>query len=294
MLHVTIGMIVLNEEEYIERNLRQHYEYADKIIIVEGADRLYPSSRLTPDGLSTDQTATIISDFPDPSHKIEFIRHGWTHPNSAQAKCELRNEYLRRTPAGILLVIDADEFYTHIDLESLLESCQRQSNIYCWTLPFIHFWRTPNQFITGQFYDMIHSRLFRVQPGDTYINNHNHPSRNGRELRTAGSFTLPRTVIQQNGTTNIQRPACFHFGFCKAHANYADKQQYYEKRGERVTRFRTWKSRRAWFKPDDRLGFGLKIHPYTGPLPESFTAAQFTHEQPTEDSLPVPDVLQTS
>lgn len=270
-MHVTIGMIVLNEEEYILKNLQQHYEHAHKIVIVEGADRLYPQVRVTKHGLSTDATAEIVRNFPDPSHKIKFIQHGWTNMTGPNAKCELRNRYLRETPDGLLIVIDADEFYRHKDIADLIDNMRRHPRYDAYQLPQIHFWHNLQQFITGGYYDMHHCRFWHVKSGDSYSQDHNYPTRGTKPLRNGYVRVKPRKVHRtESGKEFVKAPCCYHFGFVKNQANMKDKNRYYENRGEKRTRYRTYKSREAWFKPDEQLYPRLAIHQYEGPLPECF------------------------
>jgi hypothetical protein len=269
---VTIGMIVLNEEEYIERNLRQHYPLADRIVIVEGADRLYPKERVSDSGLSTDATAEIIRSFPDPDKKITFLQHGWTERGGAQAKCELRNRYLEGLKDGFLAVIDADEFYRTDDFLAILRLCKAQLTASAWTWPFIHFWKGTRHFITGGYYDVPHTRFWRVRPGMRYISNHNWPELRGRFLIDMGYKRHDlRTRPVKGGAAPIG-PVGYHFGFAKSLVNERDKTDYYRNRGETSTRPETVASREAWFLEEGAaLPAGLTLHRFTGTLPEVFT-----------------------
>lgn len=269
-MNITIGMIVLNEEEYLEKNLKQHYEHADRIVIVEGADRNYPAHSVTDDGLSTDKTRQIIQDFPDPDRKIKYVPYGWTKSNTEQAKCELRNAYLEHTPRGLLIAVDADEFYKHEDLEEMIIKARSSPNIYAWLYPQIHLWKTHDQFITGGYYDVPHIRFWQIQPGDQYTVNHNHPYRRNRSLRTFGISAVYRQIVQKDEGYEFSGPVCYHFGFCKKAENISDKNTYYTNRGESSTRPGTTKDRAAWFA--DTVD-GLLIHKYSGTLPEVFTSA---------------------
>lgn len=266
-MHVTIGVIALNEEEFIERNLRQHYALADKIVVVEGADRLYPRERVTESGLSTDATATIVRDFPDPDKKLTFIQHGWTQRSGDQAKCELRNRYMEHVRDGLLVVIDADEFYRHKDLAEFIADI-RKDNRHAWRLPTLHFWKSTDQFITGGYYNVEHIRFWRVQASDRYVRNHNYVERSGKFVQDLGLCRMPRNIVEIGDGFTIAGPTCMHFGFCKRAENMADKNQYYCNRGERKTRANTIRSREAWFA--EQLPADLQLHKFGGELPEVF------------------------
>lgn len=270
-MNITIGMIVLNEEQFIEANLRQHYDIADSIVIVEGADRFYPSERVTVDGLSTDRTADIIRNFPDPKQKITFIQHGWTTARDDQAKCELRNRYMEDIREGLLIALDADEFYRHQDLEYIVKKVREGKSYSSWLFPQLHFWRTNKTFIIGGYYDVPHIRFWRVRPGDEYTINHNHPYRNGKSLRSLGCHQISRHIIPASeGKFYIFGPTCYHYGFCKSPEHMRDKNNYYVNRGEDTTRSTTTECRAAWFREDNDLPKGLKLISYGGPLPEVF------------------------
>jgi hypothetical protein len=100
--------MVLNEEAYVEYTLKSMYDFFEEIIIVEGATQY--ALNVTPDGLSTDRTAEIIKDFPDPENKIVFRQVGWV-----PSKRELRNMSLRIANIkqnDILMIQDYDEVWT--------------------------------------------------------------------------------------------------------------------------------------------------------------------------------------
>ena len=271
-MNVTIGMIVLNEEEYIFKNLQQHYQHADRIVIVEGADKLYPGDRVTADGLSTDATAELIRNFPDPDKKIQFIQHGWCKRGGIEAKCELRNGYMERALQGLLIVIDADEFYRTDELKDILEKVRTLPRVAAWQFPQIHFWHDTTQFITGSYYDVAHCRFWQVQRGDRYVSNHNSPERHGHALRTMYTLRQDRRVVSAGlGLEKVCAPVCYHFGFCKKAENIADKNQYYINRGERRSRSRYVRSRQAWFDEGAESKYQrLVVHRYGGLLPECF------------------------
>ena len=99
--------MVLNEETYVEYTLKSIYDFFEQILIVEGATR--SALNASPDGLSTDRTAEIIQDFPDPEKKIVFRQVGWV-----PSKRELRNMSLRLAdirPGDCFMIQDYDEIW---------------------------------------------------------------------------------------------------------------------------------------------------------------------------------------
>ncbi len=99
--------IVLNEEEFIQASLESIYDFADRIIIVEGGNDYAVAAGLCgPDKCSTDATVEQIRAFPDPEEKIELLQGEWTD------KVEQRNAYARLLrPGDWMLLMDGDEVF---------------------------------------------------------------------------------------------------------------------------------------------------------------------------------------
>jgi hypothetical protein len=271
-MKTTFASIILNEAEYIGRNLAQHYDACDRWIVVEGADRRYPSDRVTKDGLSTDGTADIVRGFPDPLGKITFIQHGW-----ADDKCELRNRYAELADDGVLIVFDADEFLTHADLAWLIDRTSRLDGPGSVRIPHVHFWKNHRQVIVGGYYDVPHDRAYRWFKGCRYFDNHNHPclptseqplNRCRHEL-----WNRQFRFEDETGAVAHPEPAWLHMGFCKAPEHVADKNAYYLNRGEATTRPETTESRAAWFA--ETLPRMCRVLPWVGKLPEVFHDESF-------------------
>ena len=264
---VAFGTIILNESKFIGLNLLQHYELCDEWVIVEGACLGYPPSRVTSDGFSTDASSMIVELFPDPINKIRLIRHGWTSASGEAAKSELRNRYLERIKSEFLVVIDADEFYIQETFLLALESLH-QPSLYAVTLPQIHFWKNTKTFITGGYYDVSHTRFFKVVEGMRYITNHNFPEVSGSFVRDRGHKKYPRNIFDVGGNSfSTDGPVCFHMGFAKDYSDMRDKTDYYINRGERETRKNTTISRAAWF--DDLLPEGCITRVWAGDIPQA-------------------------
>lgn len=267
-MKITFASIVLNEAEYLARNLEQHLPFCDEWIIVEGADRRYPPSRVTEDGLSTDGTAEIIRGFSDPDRKIRFIQHGW-----AAEKCALRNRYAELIEdERIVIIFDADEFLIHEHLFELLHHVAALPRPGCVRIPHAHFWKHDRQVVTGGYYDVPHDRAYKWAPGARYTDNHNHPCLPGLPtsvlLRDLCNTAFARDWWRETeGEGFVARtPTWLHYGFCKKPENIADKNAYYIGRGEASTRPGTTKDRAAWF--DEQKMDGLTVSPWAGPWPE--------------------------
>lgn len=266
---ISIGTILLNEQKFIGANLCNHYHLCDEWIIVEGACNGYPKRKVSISGVSLDNTEKIIKLFPDPDGKITYIQHGWTEASGENAKSELRNVYIKRSIGTYLVVIDADEFYEKEDFEKAINKLKSDKNIYSIVLPQVHFWKATDKFITGEYYDVSHTRFFRNLPGMKYIRNHNFPELNGKFIHELGQFKYQRNIIASKtefeGYT-YEGPRCYHMGFVKDVNDMQDKTQYYINRGEDVSRVSTTMSRSAWF--DGIIPEKCIIRRWCGKLPE--------------------------
>jgi hypothetical protein len=271
---ITIGTILLNEQKFIPENLCQHYELCDEWIIVEGACQGYPARKVSDVGLSLDKTEELIKLFPDPKNKIKYIQYGWTKSKGEDAKSELRNIYLKFAKSEILVVVDADEFYIkeHFDQAIVHFESQAVTSV---VLPQVHFWKDTSQFITGEYYDVSHTRFFRNIKGMKYINNHNFPELNNKFIHELGKIKLSREISEsspKSGQYEVRGPVCFHLGFAKDLDDMQDKTTYYINRGESVTRPATTKARAAWF--DDNLPEDCKLWKWMGMLPKYIRAEE--------------------
>jgi hypothetical protein len=266
---ISFGTILLNEQKFIAANLCHHYSLCNEWILVEGACKGYPERKVSENGLSLDNTNLIISLFPDPEAKITYIKHGWTKVSGEDAKSELRNEYASRATGTYLVVIDADEFYEKEDLEIGINDLKKDPQKFAVVFPQVHFWKTTDSFITGEYYDISHTRIFRIIPGMKYIKNHNFPEINGKYVHELGQFKYQRKIVETtNGSSNYKYdgPKCYHMGFAKDFEDMKDKTEYYVNRGEDTTRVSTTNSRAAWFNGD--LPEKCRVRNWAGEVPK--------------------------
>jgi hypothetical protein len=212
----------------------------------------------------------MIRVFPDPAEKIKYLPHGRTKSDGEDAKSELRNGYLDNPRADILVVIDADEFYHPEDLESIKELFS-DKQCFSVTLPQVHFWKHERQFITGGYYDVSHTRIFRNIPGMKYASNHNVPELGGSLLIDQGRVKCERVIEKSEDNTGFvyKGPCCFHLGFVKPGGDTWDKAEYYVNRGEEEMWPETTQCRRASFNnilPDNCI-----VRPWAGAIPSVLT-----------------------
>ncbi len=260
-MHVTLGYIVLNEADLLAVNLKNHYDMADKIVIVEGADKRFPNA--TPEGLSIDATAEVVRSFPDPAAKITFIQHGW-----ADDKSELRNRYCELAENGILIAVDADEFLSPLSAAMLLGRLRRLSGPGCVRIPHVHLWKNVRQCITGGYYSIPHHRSYRWVSGCRHPpQEHNHPAfPDGKLLCRHKVEVIESSYLSGSGGFTLDSPYWLHLGFCKPPTQIADKNRFYLNRGEAQTRPGTTRDRAAWF--EEGTPEGCEVRPWAGWIPE--------------------------
>jgi hypothetical protein len=194
----------LNEELYLETSLRSVYDFADSISLVEGATRFTHGAN--PYGLSTDRTAEVIRDFPDPEGKITFRQLG-----RVPTKRELRNAslwLLEWQPDTVVIVLDLDEVWDKKSLENIVETFVADptvqyihNELYQFRGDFEHYrdmnqgkgvqeqriWAEQNKRapITTRDGTVLHEgrtaeRVFRWDQGDTYVSHVTISDRLGR------------------------------------------------------------------------------------------------------------------
>lgn len=121
-------MIVLSESFWITENLRQHYDLADEIVIVEGAvPQAIRNNMATKEGLSNDDTRQKIVKFiteEDPAGKVRYVPLG-----GVMNRNRLRQACLNTCTKDWILIIDADEFYRKEDFQELKDGAAEANRI---------------------------------------------------------------------------------------------------------------------------------------------------------------------
>lgn len=278
-MRVALCSLVLNESEFLNHSYAQHKDWPGLVgwIFVEGADRQYALSspeKVSPQGLSTDDTTSQLDALSRLDCRVMVDHYGWMQdPNAAQSKTKGRDRYLYRLEdlnPDIFIVLDADEFYTRADQWSINQLVHHHPNNLCWRLTQRHLWRPPSirsrdpftHEVTGGYWAVRHTRIFRWESGIRYSVDHNYPqSRHYHPL--------------QHMYDNPTLPECIHLGFARSPENRLATNRYYVDRGEGrdYKRKKYVDCRNAWerWKPGQRLPNGAKVDRYRGPIPECFT-----------------------
>ena len=206
---ITVGIIALNEEEYIEYSLKNIYDTADEIIIVEGSTKLWREANpdtVKSDGSSIDKTAEIIKNFPDPENKITLIQGKW------EDKLEMRNQYMQKAKGDYIWLVDADEFYKKEDQKKLRKFLIENPDVEEVRWPFRNFWHGFNIICKGslaataqRLWKNLNCKLSRH---DTVVKLNN----------------VPLKVVHNNDI------CCYHYGYVKSKQNMRAKTNFYKLR----------------------------------------------------------------
>jgi glycosyltransferase involved in cell wall biosynthesis len=218
---VTVGIIALNEEEYINASLKNIYDWdcCYEIIIVEGSTELWREANpdsVTPEGGSKDRTVELIKTFPDHQHKITLVQGKW------RDKKQMRNQYLERATGDYLFLKDVDEFYTYNDLEKLKGLLIAEGDtIEQLSIPHIIFWRDFGKKLTGGRYtNLVMERFWKLNIAGERIKHKSHTNMvkaDGRGLKVTNSGIK-----------------CYHYGNIRTEEFYRNKLDFMELRNERV------------------------------------------------------------
>lgn len=284
---VALATIVLNEAAILPRLIEQHRDWPGLVawVFVEGATGLYGDAHpdaVSRDGLSVDATGRVLTAAAIQDSRVHYARHGWARGpelNSGHQKTKLRSAYCeeldRVAPdSDILIVIDADEFYTRQDQARINRLCARGLDKHdAWMLRQRHLWRPPSIAkrpaaaleVVGGYWGVPHVRVWRWRQGSRYWRNHNH-----LQHRQSRPFDPSRMYRFRPGD-----PECVHVGFARRDAVTRTRTNaYYVHRGEGGPRDRKRRMyvdcRGAWagWKPGRSLPHGARVVRYDGPVPE--------------------------
>jgi hypothetical protein len=162
---VSFGIIALNGQPFLERNLRAIYPFAHQIIVVEGATRA-ARSLARPDGHSTDGTLEMLQEFQrkhDPQKKLQLVLasdEGFADGFWPE-KDEMSQAYAQRIDGDWLWQIDADEFYHPKDMQALLDLLSH-SEVSAVSFPYLEFFGSFTSVLNGVWHKYEHPRIHRL------------------------------------------------------------------------------------------------------------------------------------
>jgi predicted O-methyltransferase YrrM len=161
-------MTVFNGMPFLEFALRSVYEFANEIIVVEGAVEECRFAA-TESGGSTDGTVECLRHFPDPQGKLRLVQGLWPDQGA------MREEALRHVTGDYVWLLNADEVFRHGDLEKVRRLVRERPQIT--QINFIpdHLWKGFDDVVVSpHFFEAeAHSRrVFQFAPGARFVAHH--------------------------------------------------------------------------------------------------------------------------
>lgn len=269
---VTAMMIALNEEQFIESSIRALIAKPeiDQIVIVEGADRKYPTA--TDDGLSVDNTSQIVEKLASECGKIQYMKMGWVDGKEAlRQRCI--DEVPSDDPDRWCLFVDADEVWSDSEFEKLIDEIKRHPQSGAIYFRHLHFWKKPGTIATGSMWDRPLFRLYRNAENGLKIHSHgNEPHLpNGKRLGD---------VYGRETNMNIK---LHHYGYMKRGDDVRDKIEYYRRRDKGLNVIDTFSNWKQGDSTQPTHGGGT-VSEYTGNHPKYISEA--LAEKKTPKSTP--------
>ena len=160
-MRISCCIIVCNGMPWIKYLLRNIYDFADEIIIVEGAVKSYLEFA-NPDGSSNDGTVEVIKSSPDPDKKIKIIQGLWYE------KIQMDNEYMKIATGDFIFKMDSDELYKQKDLTHIRKVVE-VSELFMSGFRMIHLWKNLYTRIRGGCWESTPPRLWRHEKGAKFI-----------------------------------------------------------------------------------------------------------------------------
>ena len=271
-----VGTIFFNEKDFIIPSIKSVYDFADKIILVEGKDKVFESSHIN--GLSSDGSTELVKEFiekEDKDHKIVYIPLGLVN-----SKKELRQAYLDYAQKNYdenawILVLDADEGYHEKTLKLLDRYVDGDQNLQIILNDQFWFWSPaqvacknsieieyPEVAVPGftmkstdkyccdrsvqlAYHGYFDERIFRNLEGLSYNKSHtNVCDSSGEFLYSQDKYRENRNFITNSWANR------FHYGYLKSERETESKLKYYLSRdGQLISK-------------DNNIGDSVKNSPF--------------------------------
>ena len=216
---ISVCYIVCNEEEFIEYSIASIYDFADEIIIVEGAVKTYMHAA-KPDGSSKDRTVERIKNFPDVENKITLIQGKW------KDKEEQRTAYLKQVTGDWLLQVDGDEVYKKEDLARMMHMIMKNKELMALSFPLLNFWHNFRTVVRGGQWELSQNRFYRIKTGYHYKTHHQIHDEKGQPIFSGKMY---RGLIKPCSGAKV-----YHYAYCKTGGNVRSKLKYYKDRGDLI------------------------------------------------------------
>lgn len=161
-MKITFGMIVFEGDYVLKECLEQVYPFAHQILIAEGPVKYWQDKgRVT----STDNTNSIIDNFPDPDQKIKII-HGQFKEKDDQ--CNSYIKYLK-PDTDYLWNLDSDEIYKTSDLNKIVDYLDHKKPTSLGVRSCTFYGGFENYLTGFELKKDNFRRIFKVTPGSVWL-----------------------------------------------------------------------------------------------------------------------------
>lgn len=272
-MKIAFGIIVCNGDDFLEECILQVYDFADQIVIAEGATETWMRALNWDTPKSKDNTNEILKKLinNDKENKISIVHGRWID------KIHQSNGYMKLINDDIDYIwqLDSDEFYMLKDLQIVKNYLIKEQPTYV-TVEQIHFFKNFQTIAVGQSFgwgwETPQPRIQKFYPGCKYIEH--------RPPMIVNPITnIPNNQIKVQNLTQYTGVMCFHYNYV-TDKQVKEKIAYYAEEFPEVPRLKTW-IQHVWEQWDINKEFVEKTygtHPtawpdshtktYTGTHPE--------------------------
>ena len=218
---LTFGMIVCNGEQFISHSLKHVYDYADEIIIVEGAVEKFAS--IIGSMTSTDQTVNLIKEFIshyDLKKKIKLISSK-EFQKPWQNKVEMQNVIASYTTGEYFIKQDVDEFYDMNGLLNEIDRLEKEKGRMMINYRSHHFWGDLDHVIVGANFNDKQTRVWKWKSSYRHVGSIN------IFVDTTNNVVLSPT----SGNGLASEDTLFHYSYLYSNRARKSVLEYYHNRG---------------------------------------------------------------
>lgn len=235
-MKIAFGIIVCNGDDFLEQCIRQVYDFADQIVIAEGAtDSWRKAMGWGDDPKSRDGTLHIIEKLmkEDQDNKISLINGiPWVN------KTHQSNGYMQliKDDTDYVWQLDSDEFYMKSDLYRVRELLTTNPSFTFLTVHLHHFWKNFKTVAVGQEggwgWETPAPRIQKFYKGSKYID-HRPPVIIDPITGNTNDKICPANLTDLTGIR------CYHYSFV-TDKQVLEKMAYYSAEFPESSRLRTW------------------------------------------------------
>lgn len=235
-MKIAFGIIVCNGDDFLEQCIRQVYDFADQIVIAEGATESWRKAMGWGDNpKSQDKTIPIIEKLMNEDHekKISLINGiPWTN------KIHQSNGYMQlvNPDTDYVWQLDSDEFYMKSDLYVVRKFLESNPGYTYLTVRQHHFWKNFKTVAVGQEagwgWETPQPRIQKFYKGCKYVE-HRPPIIIDPLTGESNDKIRPTNLTDQTGVW------CYHYNYV-TDKQVHEKMAYYAAEFPQASRLGTW------------------------------------------------------